>query len=140
MAATVFILCLIFVAAVRVVLPSQKMKPGRQVLEELELHAEYKNKYKVSDDEIDPEVERLLLTHNSIRKYMEDRGMGPEQKTAEREERRERALASVTKGGGKSPQRASRKSPGGTVVKIANPMQQDFGIDDFEDGDSDADD
>eukprot|EP01043_Picozoa_sp_COSAG02_P030542 COSAG02_NODE_1953_length_10277_cov_3.865003_4_plen_149_part_00 len=142
-AATVFIIPLIFVApsaCVRVVLSPQKMKSGRQILEELELHAQYKEKYEVSDDDTDPEVERLLLTQNSIRKYMEDRGMDPEQKRAEREERRERALASVTEGGVKKPQKASRNARDRTVVKIANPMQQEFDMDNFEDSSSDMDD
>eukprot|EP01043_Picozoa_sp_COSAG02_P040305 COSAG02_NODE_3250_length_7094_cov_10.309507_4_plen_152_part_00 len=130
-------------ACVRVVLSPQKMKPGRQVLEELELHTQYKNKYDVSDDQVDPAVERLLLTQNSIRKYMEDRGMGPEQRRAEREERRTRALAAIERGEVpevKKPEKSSPKSPGDTHVKISNPLQQEFDIDDFDNSDDDTDD
>ena len=126
-----------------VLLSPQKMKPGRQILEELELHAQYRSKYDVSDDDVDQEVERFMLTQNSIRKHMEDRGMGPDQQRADREERRKRALAAIERGEMPEVKKSGTgfpKSPGGTHVRISNPLQQEFDIEEFDDSDDDSDD
>ena len=109
------------------------MKPGREILDELELHKQYKSKYDVSDEDVHPEVERTLLTQNSIRAHMESRGKGPEQRKAHREERRQKAVAGFNR---EDRPGQSSKKPSSTEVKIVNPMQQD--LDDAEDGDADG--
>ena len=122
----------------------QKMKPGREILQELELHAQYKDKYDVADGHVDTEVERILSTQNSIRKHMEERGMDPNQRKIERDERRQQALAAI-KRGEKPGQTKPRKQPStgtGTTVKITNPLQLaagDFDIEDFDNSDEDSD-
>lgn len=104
---------------------SQTIKSGQEILEELELHSQFKEKYDVSDDDLNPEVERFLLTQNSIRKYMDERGIGPEQKKAQREEKRRKALAKIEKA-----QKPAMKGPNSatgprkTSVKITNPLQE----------------
>ena len=109
------------------------MKPGREILEELELHKQYKSKYDVSDEDVHPEVERTLLTQNSIRAHMESRGMGPEQRKAQRDERRQKALAGFNRDNGPG---QSSKKPSSTALKVINPMQQD--LDDAEDNNADG--
>ena len=103
------------------------MKPGREILEELELHAQYKNKYDVSDDDIHPQVEQILLTQHSIRKHMERLGMGPAERAREREERRQQALAEFTS-----------KRGGDTAVKVRNPLQDMVAADSESEGEGEG--
>jgi len=86
-------------------------------------------------------------TKNSIREHMEDKGIGPEQKAAEREEKRVKALAAIERGeqpakSSSKPKKEKKKDSTMNKVTIKNPLQEslgEFDIEDFSDEDSDDD-
>ena len=120
------------------------MKPGRQLLEELELHAQFKEKYDVAADEcaheLHPDVQSHLLTQNSIHAHMSSRGHGPVDMKAVKTKKRDAALAAIARGESavtsSSPTKGGDKG-GKTVTKVSNPMQ---GMDMPSDSDSESDD
>ena len=75
-------------------------------------------------------------TKNSIREHMEDKGIGPEKKAAEREEKRVKALAAIERG--EQPAKSSSK-PKKEKKKGSDdeePVDNDLEIDDAVDSEA----